>query len=149
MKKGVLGNFAKFTGKHQCQSLFFNKVAALRPATLLKKRIWHRCFPVNLWNFQEHLFTEHIRVTASRHSHIVVIFFSQLKERVRYDFIKIRCSGCSLFVLLLVLPHASFRFHYKDSIVLLKHLIKSINHSLFSIFMKNVWYFFMIYKSCK
>ena len=26
-KKGVLKNFAKFTGKHPCQSLFFNKVA--------------------------------------------------------------------------------------------------------------------------
>ena len=25
-KKGVLINFVKFTGKHQCQSLFFNKV---------------------------------------------------------------------------------------------------------------------------
>ena len=25
--KGVLGNFAKFTGKHLCQSLFLNKVA--------------------------------------------------------------------------------------------------------------------------
>ena len=32
----VLRNFAKFTGKHQRQSLFFNKVACLRPATLLK-----------------------------------------------------------------------------------------------------------------
>ena len=28
--KGVLRNFAKFTEKHQCQSLFFNKVAGLR-----------------------------------------------------------------------------------------------------------------------
>ena len=28
-KKGVLRNFAKFTGKQLCQSLFFNKVAAL------------------------------------------------------------------------------------------------------------------------
>ena len=28
-KKGVLKNFAKFTGKHLCQSLFFNKVAGL------------------------------------------------------------------------------------------------------------------------
>ena len=27
-KKGVFRNFAKFTGKHQCQSLFFNKVAS-------------------------------------------------------------------------------------------------------------------------
>ena len=26
-KKGVLRNFTKFTGKHLCQSLFFNKVA--------------------------------------------------------------------------------------------------------------------------
>ena len=33
----VLRNFAKFTGKHLCQSLFFNKVADLRPATLLKR----------------------------------------------------------------------------------------------------------------
>ena len=27
MKKGVLRNFTKFTGKHLCQSLFFNKAA--------------------------------------------------------------------------------------------------------------------------
>ena len=35
-KKGVLGNFAKFTGKHLCQSLFFNKVAGFRPEAPLK-----------------------------------------------------------------------------------------------------------------
>ena len=29
-EKGVLRNFAKFTGKHLCQSLFFNKVAEKR-----------------------------------------------------------------------------------------------------------------------
>ena len=28
-KKGVLKNFAKFTGKYLCQSLFFNKVAGV------------------------------------------------------------------------------------------------------------------------
>ena len=38
-KKGVLRNFTKFTGKHLCQSLFFNKVAGLWAATLLKKRL--------------------------------------------------------------------------------------------------------------
>ena len=27
LKKGVLRNFAKLTGKHLCPSLFFNKVA--------------------------------------------------------------------------------------------------------------------------
>ena len=50
-KKSVLRNFTKFTGKHLCQSFFFNKVAGLRPATLLKKRLWHRCFPVNFVKF--------------------------------------------------------------------------------------------------
>ena len=29
VSKGVLGNFAKFTGKYLCQSLFFNKVASV------------------------------------------------------------------------------------------------------------------------
>ena len=49
-KKGVLRNFAKLTGKHLCQS-FLNKVAGLRPAALLKRTLWHRCFPVNLAKF--------------------------------------------------------------------------------------------------
>ena len=38
-KKGVLRNFTEFTGKYLCRSLFLNKVAGLRPATLLKKRL--------------------------------------------------------------------------------------------------------------
>ena len=50
-KKGALRNFTKFTGKHLCQSLFSNKVAGLTPATLLKKRLWQRCFPVNFVKF--------------------------------------------------------------------------------------------------
>ena len=37
IKKDVLKNFTKFTGKHRCESLFFNKVAGLSPITLLKK----------------------------------------------------------------------------------------------------------------
>ena len=40
-KKDALKNFAKFTGKHLC----------LRPATLLKIRLWHMCFPVNFSKF--------------------------------------------------------------------------------------------------
>ena len=50
-KKGALRNFVKFTGKHLCQSLFFDKVAGLRPATLLKKNLWRRWFPVNFTKF--------------------------------------------------------------------------------------------------
>ena len=51
MKKDVLRNFAKFTGKHLWQGIFLNKVAGLRFATLLKKRLLHRCFPVNFAKF--------------------------------------------------------------------------------------------------
>ena len=51
VKKGVLKNFAEFTGKHLCWSLFSNNVAGLRPATLLRKRLQHRCFPVNFAKF--------------------------------------------------------------------------------------------------
>ena len=58
LKKGVLRNFVKLTGKHLCQSLLFNKVADLRLATLLKKRFWHRCFPVNFAKFLRTLFLQ-------------------------------------------------------------------------------------------
>ena len=56
-KKGVITNFVKFTGKHVCKSLSFLtklqacKVAGLIPATLLKKTLWHSCFPVNFAKF--------------------------------------------------------------------------------------------------
>ena len=57
-KKGVLKNFLKFAGKQLCQSLFFNKVAGLRPETLLKKRLWRRYFPVNFEKFLRISFLE-------------------------------------------------------------------------------------------
>ena len=47
-KKGVLRNFTKFRG--------------LRPATLLKKRLCHRCFTVNFEKFlRTPFFFEHLR----------------------------------------------------------------------------------------
>ena len=65
-QKGVLKNFPIFTGKHLCHSLFYNKVVGLKPETLLKRILWHRCFSVNLRNFSEHdLFIEHPPVAAS------------------------------------------------------------------------------------
>ena len=45
VNKGVLRNFEKFTGK-PCARVFFTK-----PATLLKKRLWHMYFPVNFAKF--------------------------------------------------------------------------------------------------
>ena len=51
MNKGALINRTKFTGKHLCQGLFFNKFAGLGAATLLKKKLWHFCFPLNFAKF--------------------------------------------------------------------------------------------------
>ena len=51
IKKVALKNFPKFTGKHLCQSLFFNKVAI----SACRKRLW-RCFPVNFLKFLRVLF---------------------------------------------------------------------------------------------
>ena len=44
IKKAVLRNFAKLTWKYLCQSLSFFP-------TLLKKRLWLKCFPVNFAKF--------------------------------------------------------------------------------------------------
>ena len=70
MEKGVLKNFTIFTEKHLCRSLFLIKLkASLRPATLLKKRLQHRCFPVMFFcEYCEILkntyFVEHLRTAA-------------------------------------------------------------------------------------
>ena len=45
VKKTVLKNFGKFTAKHLCQNLFFNKVAGLSPVTLLKRDSGTGVFP--------------------------------------------------------------------------------------------------------
>ena len=55
LRKSCLKSFAKFLWKHLCRSLFFNKVAGLRPATLLKTRLRHWCLPVNFAKFLRHL----------------------------------------------------------------------------------------------
>ena len=61
VRKGVPRNLEKFTGKHLCQSLFFNKFGELKPAILLKKRLWHRCFPVSFDKFlRTPFFLEHL-----------------------------------------------------------------------------------------
>ena len=62
-EKGVLIDVKKFTGKHLCRSLFFNKLRGLRPAILLKKRFSHGCFPMN---FATSLRTPYLQKTSGR-----------------------------------------------------------------------------------
>ena len=58
VKKGVLRNFEKIYMKTPVPE-------AQRPATLLKMRLWHRCFPVNFFEISKNtFFTEHLWTTA-------------------------------------------------------------------------------------
>ena len=45
-KKSVLTNFAKFTGKHLCQILFF-LIRVYVACQFIKKSLWHRRFPMS------------------------------------------------------------------------------------------------------
>ena len=57
VQKGVLRNFLKFTGKHLCQSLFFNKV---------KKEALAQVFSCKFCKTSKNIFsTEHFPTTAS------------------------------------------------------------------------------------
>ena len=78
-KKGVLRNLGKFTGKHLWQSLFSITLQALglRPATLLKKRLWRRCFPVNFAKFLRTPFLiEHLRWLLLTLEFLKIVFSS-------------------------------------------------------------------------
>ena len=74
----------KMHRKHLCQSLFFNNVAGLRSATLLKKGLWHWCFPVNFAKFLRTPFLQNTygrllltrRTMLARHIPDIIIIFS-------------------------------------------------------------------------
>ena len=60
-KKDVLRNFARFTGNELYQRLFFDKIVGLRPASLFKRKFWHKCFCVNFVKFlRTHSFIEYL-----------------------------------------------------------------------------------------
>ena len=51
IKKGFLRNFAKFTGKHLLQSLFFNKVVGLQVCNFIKKEALAQMFSCEFCKF--------------------------------------------------------------------------------------------------
>ena len=73
VRKFFLRNFAKFTGKNLCQSLYFNKAADLSPATLSKQRLLHRCFPVNFAKFLRTPFLQNTSVRLLLKNFVKVI----------------------------------------------------------------------------
>ena len=65
VKKGVLKNFAKFTEKHLCQSLYFNKVA--EACNFIKKETLAQVLSCEFCEiFKNTFFTEHLWATASK-----------------------------------------------------------------------------------
>ena len=61
----VFSDSAMFLGtfsRRLCQSLFSYKVAGLKPATLLEKRLWHKCYslirPKNMLEKVDEIFFE-------------------------------------------------------------------------------------------
>ena len=74
VRRGVLVNFAKFTGKHMCQSVFFNKVAGFRPATLWKRDSGTGVFLWILPHFKEHL--SRTPLVAASESIVISIIFN-------------------------------------------------------------------------
>ena len=76
-KKGVLKNFTKFTGKHLCQSLFYDKVAVLRPQALAQVFLYE-FFKISISTF----FTEHLWTTASEYLLLILSFFKSFEKRL-------------------------------------------------------------------
>ena len=55
-KTGVLKNFTIFTEKTLVLESLFNKVTGLKACTFIKKRLQHRCFPMNHARFSKTAF---------------------------------------------------------------------------------------------
>ena len=70
-KQNFLKNFAILTGKHLCWSLFLINLQASRIATLLKKGLQHRNFPVSIVTFKKTYFKKHLRTAASDSSYLL------------------------------------------------------------------------------
>ena len=74
-KKGFLRILAKLTGKYLCQSLFLNKVAGLRPVTLLKKETLAEVFSCDFCKISKNTFPYRTPLVAASAVTELFIFF--------------------------------------------------------------------------
>ena len=66
---------------------FFNEIAGLRPATLFKKRLWHRCFPENFANFSRTPFIQN----TSEQLPLPIHIREYITDKISYF---TRCTPC-------------------------------------------------------
>ena len=96
VRKGVLRNFVKFTGKHLCQSLFFDKVRGLRQAcNFIKKRL-AQMFSCKFYEISRNTFSK---------EHLCWLFLT------RKTYKDLMCSERTLIILLHHVPF--FNYSYK------------------------------------
>ena len=89
VRKGVPRNFAKFTEKHLCQSLFFNKVAG-GACNFIKKETLAQVFSCEFCEISKNtFFTEHLWMTASGINSQTIDWLDSLLNRC---FLWNRCS---------------------------------------------------------
>ena len=116
-KKGVSKNFTKFTGKQLCESLFLNKIAGLSTATLLKRRLWYRCFPVNFGKYLRNtFFTEHLRCLVPG-EHLRCLFHFKFAFYFMFTF-SFKFSQTSLIIKELIKHENKFNrkvFHHREN----------------------------------
>ena len=79
--------------ENTCSRVSFNKVAGLRSATLIKKRFWHRCFPVNFAEFLRTYFLQN--TSAWLLSYLVTSLFDDFIKKFQRD-LKSTFSGLGL-----------------------------------------------------
>ena len=76
-KKSILKNFAKFTRKFTGVSVLMN--FRLYASNFIKKRLWHRCFPVNFGKLLKFsFFIERQRTAASENWDLIFLLILKL-----------------------------------------------------------------------
>ena len=84
----MLKNFVKFTGKQIYLVFFFDEVAGLQAATLLKNRLPYRCSCEVCKIFRKICFTQHLQTTASAETKISF----KTEERSHQEMLYVICD---------------------------------------------------------
>ena len=107
VRKGVLRNFAKFTGKHLVQSLFFNKVAGL---SLVKNKTLAQVFFCEFCEISNNtFFTEYLWL----------LLYWYVTDYMLFERLKNTFKNCSLYTIPITLFYSNLELHSPTKSLLL------------------------------